>query len=288
MLLIRKSIAAKCTRCTLRWRMVHNLAMPNNYLEFATQVVAEAGAIALRYFRSNMAVENKESAGRFDPVTQADKEVEAFIRARIAAEFPEHAILGEEQGITEGASEYCWVIDPIDGTRAFITGVPAWGILLGLRRGSDLLCGVMHQPYLQETFVADQHASFLLHAGQRRRLQTSATAELAAAKLYCTHPDLFDGAADAAARFQAVAQHCRLLRFGGDCYSYGMLALGQVDLVIEGDLKPYDIVPLIPIVQAAGGVITDWQGGSAAEGGLVLAAANPALHGHALRILQNS
>ncbi|MGI9294626.1 MAG: histidinol-phosphatase [Pseudomonadales bacterium] len=262
--------------------------MQNNYLDFATQVVADAGAIALRYFRSNMTVENKLSSGQFDPVTQADKEVEALIRARITAEFPEHAILGEEQGITAGASDYCWVIDPIDGTRAFISGVPAWGILLGLRRGSELLCGVMHQPYLQETFVADQHACFLLQAEQRERLQTSATEELAEAKLYCTHPDLFNGVAGAAARFQTVAQQCKLQRFGGDCYSYGMLAMGQIDLVIEGDLQPYDIVPLIPIVEAAGGVITDWQGGSAAEGGLVLAAANPALHRRALQVLHNS
>lgn len=262
--------------------------MQNNSLEFATQVVAQAGAIALRYFRSNMTVENKLSAGQFDPVTQADREVEAFIRSRITAEFPEHAILGEEQGSTAGVSDYCWVIDPIDGTRAFITGVPAWGILLGLKRGSELLCGVMHQPYLGETFIADQNSSFLLHAGQRQQLQTSATVELAAAKLYCTHPDMFNGINGAAARFQAVAQQCRLLRFGGDCYSYGMLAMGQIDLVIEGDLQPYDIVPLIPIVEAAGGVITDWQGGSAAEGGLVLAAANPALHSHALHVLQNT
>lgn len=262
--------------------------MRNNYLEFATQVVAEAGVIALRYFRSDMTVENKKSGGQFDPVTQADIEVEAFIRARIAAEFPGHAVVGEEQGITGGTSEYCWMIDPIDGTRAFITGVPAWGILLGLKRGSELLCGVMQQPYLQETFMGDQHGSFLLHAGRRQQLRTSVTAGLAEAKLYCTHPDLFDGVAGAAARFQAVAQQCRLLRFGGDCYSYGMLAMGQIDLVIEGDLNPYDIVPLIPIVEAAGGVITNWQGGSAAEGGLVLAAANPALHGQALHVLQNS
>ncbi|MGI9285006.1 MAG: histidinol-phosphatase [Pseudomonadales bacterium] len=262
--------------------------MQNSYLEFATQVVAEAGAIALRYFRSNMAVENKLVAGQFDPVTQADREVEAFIRSRITTEFPEHAILGEEQGVTAGTSDCCWVIDPIDGTRAFITGVPAWGILLGLKRGSELLCGVMHQPYLKETFIADQNGSFLLHGGQRQRLQTSTTVELAEAKLYCTHPDLFNDVADAAACFQAVAQQCKLQRFGGDCYSYGMLAMGQIDLVIEGDLKPYDIVPLIPIVDAAGGVITDWQGGSVSEGGLVLAAANPALHSHALHVLQNS
>lgn len=261
--------------------------MQNNYLEFATQVVADAGAIALRYFRSNMAVDNKKPAGQFDPVTQADKEVEAFIRARIATEFPEHAILGEEHGESRGTGEYCWVIDPIDGTRAFITGVPAWGILLGLRRGPELLCGVMHQPYLQETFIADQQDAFLLHGGRRHRLQTSVTAELAEAKLYCTHPDLFNDVAGAATRFQAVAQQCKLLRFGGDCYSYGMLAMGQVDLIVEGDLKPYDIVPLIPIVEAAGGVITDWQGGSAAEGGLVVAAACASLHAQALQVLQD-
>lgn len=260
--------------------------MQDNYLQFATEVVAEAGSIALRYFRSPLAVENKKSADQFDPVTRADKEVEAFIRERIATAFPEHSILGEEQGTTTGTSDYCWVIDPIDGTRAFITGVPAWGILLGLKRGPQLLCGVMHQPYLQETFIADQHGSFFLHAGERRRLQTSSVAKLAEAKLYCTHPELFDAVAGAGARFEAVAQQCRLLRFGGDCYSYGMLAMGQIDLIIEGDLQPYDIVPLIPLVEAAGGVITDWQGGSAAEGGLIVAAANATLHGHALHMLQ--
>ncbi len=262
--------------------------MQQNYLEFATQVVAEAGTIALRYFRSTLAVENKKSAGQFDPVTQADKEVEAFIRERIAATFPDHSILGEEQGTTTGTSDYCWVVDPIDGTRAFITGVPAWGVLLGLKRGSQLVCGVLHQPYLQETFIANQDGCFFLHAGERQRLQTSAIATLAEAKLYCTHPALFDEVAGAGARFDAVAQQCRLLRFGGDCYSYAMLAMGQVDLIIEGDLQPYDIVPLIPIVEAAGGVITDWQGGSAADGGLVLAAANATLHSQALHVLQTS
>lgn len=260
--------------------------MQVDYLEFATQVVAEAGSIALRYFRRNMAVENKKSAGQFDPVTQADKEVEAFIRDRIAATFPDHSILGEEQGTTTGSSEYCWVIDPIDGTRAFITGVPAWGVLLGLKRGGQLQCGVLHQPYLQETFIADQRGCFFLHAGERQRLHTSAIATLAEAKLYCTHPALFDGIPGAGACFNEVAEQCRLLRFGGDCYSYGMLAMGQVDLIIEADLQPYDIVPLIPLVEAAGGVITDWRGGSAAEGGLVVAAATAALHGQALNILQ--
>lgn len=260
--------------------------MQDNYLEFATQLAVEAGAIALRYFRGTVAVENKKSADQFDPVTQADKEVEAFIRERIAATFPDHSILGEEQGTTVGTSDYCWVIDPIDGTRAFITGVPAWGVLLGLKRGSHLQCGVLHQPYLQETFIADQRGCFFLHAGERRRLQTSAIATLAEAKLYCTHPTLFDGVPGAGERFNAVAQQCRLLRFGGDCYSYGMLAMGQVDLIIEGDLQAYDIMPLVPIVEAAGGVISDWQGGSAAEGGLVVAAANAALHDHALHALQ--
>lgn len=261
--------------------------MAADYLQFAVQVATEAGAVALRYFRNTTAVENKESGGRFDPVTQADREVEALIRARIAAKFPDHAVLGEEQGMTTGASDYCWVVDPIDGTRAFITGVPAWGVLLGLKHGATMLCGVMHQPYLQETFLADENTCFLLHRGQRRRLQTSSIVELADAKLYCTHPDLFAAVNGAGERFAAVARRCRLLRYGGDCYSYGMLAMGQVDLIIEGDLQPYDIVPLIPLVQAAGGVITDWQGGSAAHGGLVVAAATPQLHRQALQLLQH-
>jgi histidinol phosphatase-like enzyme (inositol monophosphatase family) len=274
----------------------------NSDLEHAVELAERAGPIAASYFRSRVEVENK-SKSAFDPVTIADREVEAFVRAELRSRFPGDTILGEEMGeeIGEEAGEEAgqaarsdvgqltqrrWVIDPIDGTRAFITGMPAWGILLGLQESQVPVLGVMHQPFTGETFFGAQGAAAKLRqSGSERTITTRRGVRLADAVLYCTHPDIFSEASEREA-FERVSRTSRMTRFGGDCYAYCLLALGQIDLVIEAGLNLYDIVPLIPIIEAAGGVVTDAVGGSAAEGGFIVAAGSPELHAETLRVLR--
>jgi myo-inositol-1(or 4)-monophosphatase len=254
------------------------------YLDAAVAIAEAAGPIALRHFRSSLEVDDKSGGVAFDPVTQADREVESFIRAELGRLFPEHGILGEEEGARESRSVYRWVVDPIDGTRAFISGVPTWGILLGLAEDEACLAGVMHQPCLGETFLGGAGGAWMRRAGKEMAVRTRQRSGLSSAILYCTHPSMFATDEDRR-RFERVSNASRMMRFGGDCYSYCLLALGQIDLVVEGGLQPYDIIPLIPIVEGAGGVVTDGRGGSASGGGLVVAAANPKLHMQALETL---
>jgi histidinol phosphatase-like enzyme (inositol monophosphatase family) len=254
-------------------------------LAFAVDIAEAAGPIALRYFRTPLDVHDKGAGAGFDPVTRADHEIETFVRAEITARFPEHGVIGEEQGQTHGAGALCWIIDPIDGTRSFISGSPAWGTLLGLLDGDTPIVGVAHIPYLHETFFGAGDGAWLKHDGALRRIHTRDTARVADAILYCTHP-AFIIDASARAGFERVAAATRMLRYGGDCYSFCLLALGQVDLVIDGSLQPYDIIPLMPIIEAAGGVVTDAGGGSARVGGVIVAAANAALHAQALALMK--
>ena len=253
-------------------------------LSFAQQAMQKAGRIALRYFRQPLDIENKLDGGRFDPVTRADREIEAYLRAELGRRFPTVGVVGEEAGVTPGDSDLTWVIDPIDGTKAFISGLPTWGILLGLRQGDLVLAGLMHQPMTGELFYGSAAGSFLRHNGQVIPLQARMEVRLADALLYCTHESMFVESAHLAA-FRRIAQRARLQRFGGDCYAYCMLALGQVDLVVEDTLQPYDIVPLIPIIEAAGGMVTDAQGKPPLNGGFVIAAANRQLHAEAMALL---
>lgn len=253
-------------------------------LAFAQQAMTRAGEIALRHFRRPLVIDNKLDGGRFDPVTQADREIEAYLRAELRRRFPAVGVIGEEAGTTRGDSDLTWLIDPIDGTKAFISGLPTWGILLGLRQGDRVLAGLMHQPMTGELFYASTAGSFLRHNGLVTSLQTRQDVRLADALLYCTHESMFVEP-DHLAAFRRIAQQARLQRFGGDCYAYCMLALGQIDLVVEDTLQPYDIVPLIPIIEAAGGVVTDARGRTPLAGGFVVAAANRALHEQVMALL---
>ena len=254
-------------------------------LQAALAAVADAGAIALEYFRQPMAVTNKLAGGSaFDPVTEADRRIEALIRERLGQRFPDHAIVGEEYG-TSGAGENYWIIDPIDGTRAFISGMPSWGILLGLVESGRPTLGLLHQPFTGETFFADAAGSWLRRGGSEIRLATRAGATLADAVLYTTHPSMITGAG-LEAQYAELTARCRLQRWGGDCYGFALLAHGCIDLMIDALLQPYDIVPLIPIIEGAGGIVTDLDGRLPLAGGTVVAAANPALHAEALAILR--
>lgn len=249
---------------------------------FALELGHTAGGIAKAYFRSSFAVENKDERG-FDPVTSADRAIESVLRKTIRERYPDHGIVAEEEGTQQAECAFTWYIDPIDGTRSFMTGSPLWGTLVGLMEDGEPIFGLLMQPILEEVFFGSATGGWLIKEDGRRRLRSSECSELAEANLTSTHPDLFDGRDRE--RFESLAGRCLLTRYGGDCYNYAMAAAGFVDLVVENRLEPYDIVPLIPILEGAGCVVTDWEGRRPLAGGRVVAAANAALHERALSIL---
>lgn len=252
-------------------------------LETAHALADRSGRVILPHFRTVLDVANKAAAG-FDPVTVADRAAEAAIREALATRHPDHAILGEEYGASGAGSPYTWVIDPIDGTKAFITGMPMWGTLIGLSYNGRAVLGVMDQPFTGERVWAGPNAAYWRHAGgQARRIATRACPAIASAILASTSPDLF--APDERAAFDRVRAGARLTRYGGDCYAYCLLAAGHIDLVIEAGLKPYDVMALIPIIERAGGRITTWTGARPEAGGRIVAAGDPVLHAAALALL---
>ena len=256
-----------------------------NYLPFLEDLIEQAGEISLKYFRSDLAVTDKRQKGEaFDPVTRADRETEEFIRHGIAGEYPDHSIVGEELGAKSGSGPYTWLIDPIDGTRGFISGTPMWGVLVGLKRGDECLAGAMRQPYTGETWIGDGKAAYFIRQQERTRIMVRGHTGLDKAIVCCTHPAMYP-TDETRQKFMGVVARCRFSRFGTECLGYGMLASGFVDLVIEGGLSEYDIMPLIPIVEGAGGIITDWQGNAALNGGLIVAATNKRLHEEVLELL---
>jgi histidinol phosphatase-like enzyme (inositol monophosphatase family) len=253
--------------------------------DFALELAQTAGGIAQAHFRSSLTIENK-GGDAFDPVTNADRAIERVLRASIVERYPQHGIVAEEEGERAARSEYTWYIDPIDGTRAFMTGSPLWGTLVGLTRRNVPCFGLLCQPVLEEVFFGGPNGSWLIKADRRDRLKARACTKLAGAVLASTHPNMFEGAS--AAAFHEVATRCLLNRYGGDCYNYAMLAAGFIDLVIERQLKPFDIVPLIPVLEGAGAVVSDWQGRKPVMGGAVVAAATPELHAAAVALLRDA
>jgi myo-inositol-1(or 4)-monophosphatase len=254
-------------------------------LGFAHRLADASGAVIKRYFRTAIEVTDKKDKGegRYSPVTAADQGAEAAIRALIKAEHPDHGILGEEHGHENPEARLTWVIDPIDGTKAFITGLPTWGTLIALNESGKPVLGVLDQPILGERFVGGPDGAFL----GATRLKTRACPKLADAMLCCTEPEMFSPGAEHEA-FKRLAREVALRRFGTDCYAYAMLAHGFVDLVVEASLAPWDIQALIPIIERAGGVVTNWEGGPAAGGGGVGASGDAALHRNVLGILQRA
>jgi len=249
---------------------------------FALELAHTAGGIAQAYFRSTFAVDNKNEQG-FDPVTSADHAIENVLRESIQAAYPDHGIVAEEFGNKAAASEFCWYIDPIDGTRSFLMGSPLWGTLVGLTHQGKPVFGLLAQPVLQEVFFGSPGGSWLIAESKRTRLRSSGCTELQRARLASTHPRMFKG--DEQPAFERLAEASLLDRYGGDCYNYAMLAAGFVDLVVESGLKPFDIVPLVPMLEQAGCEVSSWSGGSVIDGGNVVAAASPELHAEALEIL---
>jgi myo-inositol-1(or 4)-monophosphatase len=254
-----------------------------DFAAFVDQLATVSGEAILPFFRTSLGIEDKGSPAGFDPVTAADRAAEAAMRALITQSFPEHGIVGEEYGNERTSAEYVWVLDPIDGTKSFISGMPIWGSLIGLTRNGVAVFGMMHQPFVRERFAGDGGAAHYRGPAGERELHVRPCAELSDATLFTTSPKLMN--ADDRAAFGGVEAAVKLSRYGGDCYPYCMLAAGHVDLVIETGLKPHDIVALIPIIEGAGGIITTWEGGSAVKGGRIVAAGDRRAHEAALKVL---
>ncbi|MGV3576850.1 MAG: histidinol-phosphatase [Devosia sp.] len=244
-----------------------------------------AAAHTLPLFRTGLAVDNKLTTG-FDPVTEADKGAEQVIRAIIADAFPDHAVIGEEWGTT-GDSPHTWIIDPVDGTRAFISGAPVWGTLIGFAVDGVAKAGIMSQPFIGETFIAVPGHSRYERGGLTQSNRVSGLTDLAPARVFTTTPKLFNTPA-LAAKWHAVESATRLQRFGMDCYGYALLAAGHADLVIEPHLNTYDIAALVPIIREAGGAIACWDGSEPTGGGNVVAAASQALLDKTLALINSA
>jgi len=254
-------------------------------LDFAHALADLSGAAILRHFRRPIVVRNKSGTAAFDPVTVADRAAERAIRAAIAKRFQEHGILGEEFAPRAGTSRYQWVVDPIDGTRAFIMGSPLWGTLIGLVEDGTPVLGLMNQPFTGERFWADRRSARMRGPnGKTRKLRTRRCAGLADAVLTSTHPDLFTSPAEVEG-FARVKARARMTRYGGDCYGYCLLAAGFIDIIVESGLKPHDVAALIPIIESAGGRITTWDNKPAQQGGRILATGDARVHREALALL---
>ena len=234
------------------------------YVSFLSELADASGDAILPYFRTPVAVDNKADGsdpgrGKYDPVTEADKAAEATIRKLIGERYPAHGIHGEEEGHQPGSSPETWVIDPIDGTRAFVAGAPLWGTLIALNDGKYPVCGVMDQPYLGERYFGTGQSAWMERFGVRRELQTSTKTDLGDAIVMATHPMIFTTPPERE-QFAILGDRSKMTRWGCDCYGYTLLAMGTVDIVAEPTLMPYDIQALIPIIEGAGGIVTTWRG----------------------------
>lgn len=258
-------------------------AAPADALDLAHELADIAARETLPLFR-RVTARNK-NAGGFDPVTAADEQAEAAMRAAISRRFPHHGIIGEEQADHQARAEHTWILDPIDGTRGFLAGLPTWGTLIGLLHRNRPVFGLMSQPVVGERFFGDGRRAFRRgREGSEQRLHVKPCDSLENALLACTTPDMFSH--EELPAFQRLRAGVRDARYGTDCYGYALLAAGCIDLVCEAGLKPFDILPLMPILQGAGAVVSDWQGRPVTGGGQVLASANAGLHDAALDLLQ--
>ncbi len=254
-------------------------------LAFAHRLADAAGELIRPYFRKSIEVADKGPAAFYDPVTEADRRAEETIRELIRAHYPQDGILGEEFGEVRGTSSYRWVLDPIDGTRAFIAGQPLWGTLIALEHRGKPVLGILDQPFLRERFVGTDVETILSHPGGTSNLRTRSCPSLADAVICTTHPMLHFNEKEREQYFR-VERACRLSRYGGDCYAYALIAMGFVDLVIETDLKRWDVAAIIPIIEGAGGMVSDWNGDSVADGGNIIAAGDARVHAQAVNLLR--
>lgn len=253
-------------------------------VEFALHLARESEQKILPHFRADTMVSNKEETG-FDPVTAGDTAAERLMRDMIEQCYPDHAIFGEEFGTKDGTAPYTWILDPIDGTRSFIFGSVVWATLIGVTYDHTPILGVMNQPYVRETFFADRRGAFCRRDGKDRRLAVRPARSLSEALVTTTAPALYKTPREHAflTRMQAQA---RSIRYDGDAYFYCLLAAGHIDIALDAGLKSYDIAPLIPIIEAAGGIVSTWSGEPATNGGNIIAAASRELYDEALALLE--
>jgi histidinol phosphatase-like enzyme (inositol monophosphatase family) len=254
-------------------------------LAFAERLADAARPVALEHFRNGTVADAKPGVG-FDPVTIADRGIEAKLRELIETAYPGDGVLGEEEAERASRTGRTWVIDPIDGTRAFIAGLPTWMVMIALSDETGPQLSVLDQPFTGERFSGiSGEAAWLSHGGRRTPISVRLGVDrINDAIISTTDPGLFNGVeADA---FSRIASLAKVRRYGLDAYGYAALAVGGVDLVIESGLKPWDVAALAPVVTGAGGVITNWRGGPCHEGGQVVAASSQSLHAAALDILQ--
>ncbi len=247
-------------------------------------MLADAARIeTLRHFRSaGLSAETKE-ADRFDPVTVADRASEQAMRAILAARRPDDAILGEEFGVKPGTSGLTWVLDPIDGTRGYLSGTPTWGVLIAVSDDTGPVFGIIDQPYIRERFTGGFGQAACAGPMGETMLKTRAPRALSDAILFTTFPEV--GTAEEGAAFRRLVPGVKLTRYGTDCYAYALIAAGQIDLVVEAGLQAYDVQAPIAVIEAAGGIVTNWHGRPCPQGGRVLAAANREIHAAAMAVL---
>jgi myo-inositol-1(or 4)-monophosphatase len=255
-----------------------------DFTKFVDELASVAGEAILPFFRTTLTIDDKSRGTGFDPVTAADRAAEAAMRTLIRETFPAHGIIGEEYGSERADAEYVWLLDPIDGTKSFICGMPAWGTLIGLMRLGQPVFGMMHQPFTRERFTGDGATAHYRGPAGDRLLRSRRCRDIGDAILQTTSPRLMNETDRAA--FERVENNVRLSRYGGDCYAYCMLAAGFVDLVIETELKPHDVAALIPIIEGAGGIITTWENAPAAGGGRIVAAGDSWVHAVAMDMLR--
>jgi myo-inositol-1(or 4)-monophosphatase len=272
----------RLVRAAVEWRDAVTVV---DFTAFTSRLATASGELILPFFRTSLSIDNKKQNGEFDPVTEADRAAEAVMRRMIKASFPKHGIIGEEFGEENADADYVWVLDPIDGTKSFISGLPIWGTLIALMHRGAPVFGMMHQPYIGERFTGDNGSARYAGPSGERKLMVRRCKTLGEATLFTTSPRLMSDADRAI--FDRVQSEVRLSRYGGDCYAYCMLASGNLDLVIETELKSYDVAALVPIVTGAGGVITTWDGKPAHNGGRIVAAGDKRVHEAALKMLNS-
>jgi myo-inositol-1(or 4)-monophosphatase len=256
-------------------------------IAFAHTLADAAGVVIRPYFRKAIEVIDKSKSGPkplFDPVTEADRNAETAIRKLIKERYPNDGILGEEHGNEPGTSRRTWILDPIDGTRAFITGRHTWGTLIALCEDGVPVLGIIDQPVLRERFIGHPGTAELVSPDGKQQLRTRRCNKLSSAVVSTTHPWGYFSR-DERAVFEEICENARMSYFGGDCYGYALLAMGFIDVIIEGRLAPWDVAALVPVIQNAGGVITDWDGKPFTHGGRVVAAGDPRVHAEVVKRL---
>jgi histidinol phosphatase-like enzyme (inositol monophosphatase family) len=249
--------------------------------KFALQLADASGQVILPQFRKNIAIDVKDAAV-WDPVTEADRSAERIIRELIEKHYPSHGIIGEEYGIKHGTSPYTWVLDPIDGTRSFVIGMPTWATLIGLYRDGKPLLGVMHQPFVGEKFYGNPQGAWLQHNGQTQQIHVRKPVNLAKAAAGTTSPHLYGDHPN----FETLRKSVTSMRYGGDCYFFGLLAAGQMDIAMDAGLQIYDIAALIPIIEGAGGMVGTWTDNNPHQGGNILATSSRELLEEAIAVMR--